>query len=110
MNYKNLGGSGIKISALGLGCMGMTHAYGARHNADSSLSIDSRPETIRKSVEGSLKRLDTDYIDLYYQHRIDPNVPPEEAAGIMQDLIREGKIRTWGISEAGDVLIQLQQE
>lgn len=168
MKYKNLGSSGIKISVLGLGCMGMTHAYGApsnetemvklihsaidkgvtffdtaecyiaavngqtvyneelvgkglkfcrdkvviatkfgvRHNADSSLSMDSRPETIRKSVEGSLRRLGTDYIDLYYQHRIDPNVPPEEVAGVMQDFISEGKIRAWGISEADEHYIR----
>ncbi len=172
MKYKNLGSSGIKISALGLGCMGMTHAYGepsdetemiklihsafdmgitffdtaecyisevngrtvyneelvgkalkpyrdkviiatkfgVRHNADSSLSMDSRPETIRKSVEGSLRRLGTDYIDLYYQHRIDPNIPPEEVAGVMQDLINEGKIRAWGVSEAGGDYIRRANE
>lgn len=169
MKYRNLANSDIKISAVGLGCMGMTHAYGVpsdetemitlihlafdmgltffdtaecyvgtngngqtvyneelvgkalqpyrnkviiatkfgvRHNADSSLSMDSRPEIIRKSVEGSLKRLGTDYIDLYYQHRIDPNIPPEEVAGVMQDLICEGKIRTWGVSEAGEDYIR----
>lgn len=169
MKYKNLGSSGIKISVLGLGCMGMTHAYGApsnetemvklihsafdmgitffdtaecyagtdvsgetvyneelvgkalqpyrdkaviatkfgvQHNANRALVMDSRPETIRKSVEGSLRRLGTDYIDLYYQHRIDPNVPPEEVAGVIQDLISEGKIRTWGISEADEHYIR----
>lgn len=72
---------------------------GVHHAADKGLLLDSRPETIRKSVEGSLKRLGTDYIDLYYQHRIDPNVPAEEVAGVMSELIREGKIRYWGISE-----------
>lgn len=165
MRYRNLGNSDIKVSALGLGCMGMTHAYGApsdenemikmihsavdmgitffdtaecyvgtgadgqtvyneelvgkalkpyrdriiiatkfgvHHNDDSSLRMDSRPEIIRRSVEGSLKRLNTDYIDLYYQHRIDPNVEPEEVADVMKELIKEGKIRTWGISEAGE--------
>ena len=61
---------------------------------------DSRPEIIRRSVEGSLRRLRTDRIDLYYQHRIDPKVEPEEVAGVMADLIREGKILHWGISEA----------
>lgn len=71
---------------------------GVQHGGDR-LILDSRPETIRKSVEGSLKRLETDYIDLYYQHRIDPNVPPEEVAGTMAELIQEGKIRAWGISE-----------
>ena len=60
---------------------------------------NSRPEVIRKSVEGSLKRLGVDCIDLYYQHRVDPDVSPEEVAGVMEDLIREGKISHWGISE-----------
>jgi aryl-alcohol dehydrogenase-like predicted oxidoreductase len=62
---------------------------------------DSRPEQIRKSVEGSLKRLRTDIIDLYYQHRVDPNVPIEDVAGVMKDLIQKGKIKHWGLSEAG---------
>lgn len=72
---------------------------GVHHATDHSLILDSRPATIRASVEGSLKKLGTDYIDLYYQHRIDPDVPPEEVAGTMADLIKEGKIRRWGISE-----------
>ncbi len=72
---------------------------GVRHEGDS-LAVDSRPATLRASVEGSLKRLGTEVIDLYYQHRIDPNVEPEEVAGTMQELIREGKILHWGISEA----------
>lgn len=72
---------------------------GVFHNEDLSLSLDSSPETIRKSVEGSLKKLGTDYIDLYYQHRIDPKVEPEVVAETMSDLIKEGKIRYWGISE-----------
>lgn len=74
---------------------------GVTHGGDR-LILDSRPETIRKSVEGSLKRLGTDYIDLYYQHRIDPNVPAEDVAGAMADLIKEGKIRYWGISEVNE--------
>lgn len=169
MKYKDPGKSDIKISAVGLGCMGMTHAYGApsdkreiirlihsavdmgitlfdtaecyigttkngqtvyneelvgkalqpyrdkvviatkfgvRHNDDCSLAVDSRPETIRKSVEGSLKRLNTDHIDLYYQHRIDPNIQPEEVAEVMRELIGEGKIRAWGVSEAGEEYIR----
>lgn len=75
--------------------------FGVQHGKNRLL-VDSRPETIRKSVEGSLKRLQTDYIDLYYQHRIDPQVPPEEVAGTMAELIREGKIRYWGISETNE--------
>lgn len=74
---------------------------GVQHGKDR-LIVDSRPETIRKSVEGSLKRLQTDYIDLYYQHRIDPNVSPEEVAGTMAELIQEGKIRAWGVSETNE--------
>lgn len=154
-------GKDLTVSAVSLGCMGMTHAFGAPsdvtemtkllheavdlgyimfdtaecytgtfadgttayneelvgaalapyrdkvviatkfgvHHSPNGLLMDSRPETIRKSVEGSLKRLGTDYIDLYYQHRIDPNVEPETVAKVMADLIREGKIRYWGISE-----------
>lgn len=72
---------------------------GVGHNPDRSLRLDSSPETIRKSVETSLKRLGTDYIDLYYQHRIDPKVEPETVAETMAQLIQEGKIRYWGISE-----------
>ena len=72
---------------------------GVHHAPDQSLILDSSPATIRASVEGSLKRLGIDAIDLYYQHRIDPDVSPEEVAGTMADLIKEGKIRHWGISE-----------
>ena len=165
MKSRVLGDSGIEVSPVGMGCMGLTHAsgdplpdaaaarvvreayemgytffdtaecyvgqradgttahnedvvgaalapvrdqvviatkFGVQHAADSSLIVDSRPETIRASVEGSLRRLGTDCIDLYYQHRIDPKVEPEEVAGVMADLIREGKIRAWGISEANE--------
>lgn len=72
---------------------------GVHHSEDKRLILDSQPEAIRKSVDGSLKRLGTDYIDLYYQHRIDPKVAPEEVAETMSGLIKEGKIRYWGISE-----------
>ena len=72
---------------------------GVGHNPDRSLRLDSSPETIRKSLETSLKRLGTDYVDIYYQHRIDPKVEPEVVAETMGELIREGKIRYWGISE-----------
>lgn len=67
---------------------------------------DSRPETVRALVEASLKRLDTDYIDLYYQHRPDPNVPIEEVAGVMSELIKAGKITHWGLSEANEEQIR----
>ena len=164
MQYRTLG-SDLTVSAVGLGCMGMSHAYGApadkkemtellaqavdlgytffdtaevygtpEHPHDNEelvgaalkpyrdkivlatkfgihfdmsstatnkpLVPDSRPEVIRASVEASLKRLGTDHIDLYYQHRLDPKIPIEEVAGVMADLIREGKITHWGLSEA----------
>ncbi|WP_173443632.1 aldo/keto reductase [Selenomonas ruminantium] len=67
---------------------------------------DARPEVIRKSVEDSLRRLQTDHIDIYYQHRQDPNVPVEEVAGVMQDLIKEGKILRWGLSEVNEDTIR----
>lgn len=66
------------------------------------LIADARPESIRKSVEVSLKQLGIECIDLYYQHRIDPNIPPEDVAGVMYELIKEGKIKRWGISETGE--------
>jgi len=75
--------------------------FGVKHMGDH-LEMDSRPETIRKSVEGSLKRLGVDTIDLYYQHRIDPKVEPETVAEVMAELIKEGKIRCWGISETDE--------
>lgn len=161
----------LKVSAVGLGCMGISHAYGApagekemtellakavdigytffdtaevygtpenpHHNEEligtalkqyrnkitiatkfgihfdmtsddmnKPLVPDSRPEVIKKSVEESLKRLNTDHIDLYYQHRFDPNVPIEEVAGVMADLIKEGKITHWGLSEATEEIIK----
>lgn len=72
---------------------------GVRHNPDRSLVLDSSPETIRRSLEKSLERLGMDHVDLYYQHRIDPKVEPETVAETMGELIKEGKIRSWGISE-----------
>ena len=75
--------------------------FGVKHG-EHGLIMNSRPETIRKSVEGSLKRLKTDRIDLYYQHRIDPEVPAEEVAGTVADLIKEGKVLHFGISETDE--------
>lgn len=170
MQYRTLG-SDLTVSAVGLGCMGMSHAYGApadkkemaellaqavdlgytffdtaevygtpEHPHDNEelvgaalkpyrdkivlatkfgihfdmssiatnkpLVPDSRPEVIRASAEASLKRLGTDHIDLYYQHRLDPKIPIEEVAGVMADLIREGKITHWGLSEATEDTIR----
>lgn len=79
---------------------------GVQHAPDKSLLLDSRPQTIRKALEGSLKKLHTDYIDLYYLHRIDPKVAPEEVARVMSELIKEGKILHWGISEATEDYIR----
>lgn len=82
--------------------------FGYEIDPDSKkmVGLNSRPEYIRKATEGSLRRLRTDVIDLYYQHRIDPNVPIEDVAGVMQDLIKEGKVRHWGLSEAGAATIR----
>jgi aryl-alcohol dehydrogenase-like predicted oxidoreductase len=70
-------------------------------NGDSTAGVDSRPERIREVAEASLKRLKTDRIDLFYQHRVDPNVPVEDVAGAVKDLICEGKVKHFGLSEAG---------
>lgn len=76
--------------------------------ADGEISkgVDSRPKTIRAVAEASLKRLQTDYIDLFYQHRVDPNVPIEDVAGMVKDLIKEGKVKHFGMSEAGEQSIR----
>ncbi len=75
--------------------------FGIKHDASGQQVQDSRPEQIRQSIEGSLKRLRGDAIDLYYQHRVDTNVPIEDVAGAVKDLIREGKVKHFGLSEAG---------
>ena len=75
--------------------------FGIKLDANGQQVQDSRPERIRQSIDGSLKRLKVDTIDLYYQHRVDPNVPIEEVAGTVKDLIREGKVKHFGLSEAG---------
>lgn len=156
MQKRKLGNSDLEVSAIGLGCMGMSHGYGPAANdkemielitkavdngvtffdtaevygphtnedlvgkalapfkgkvtiatkfgiqiKNGKLILDSKPATIKQAVEGSLKRLQVEVIDLYYLHRVDPNVEIEEVAGTVQDLIKEGKIRSWGLSEAG---------
>src|SRR5271157_4956038 len=75
--------------------------FGIKMDPSGQQVQDSRPERIRQSVEGSLKRLRVDAIDLYYQHRVDPDVPIEDVAGTMKDLIAEGKVKHFGLSEAG---------
>src|SRR5262245_19251349 len=75
--------------------------FGIKIDASKQQIIDSRPDEIRKSVDGSLERLRTDVIDLYYQHRVDPSVPIEDVAGTVKDLIASGKVKHFGMSEAG---------
>jgi aryl-alcohol dehydrogenase-like predicted oxidoreductase len=161
MNHRALGRQGLTVSALGLGCMGMSHAYGSPDDTESLATIaralelgvtffdtaevygpykneellgralrgqrdrvviatkfgfhiqdgkiagtDSRPEHMREVVEGSLRRLQTDHIDLLYQHRVDRNVPIEEVVGAMAALVKAGKIRYLGLSEAGEATIR----
>jgi len=157
MNKRKLGNSGLEVSALGFGCMGLSfanapskdeaikllrsafeygftffdtaQAYGDNEEllgealasfrkkvviatkfgfkeGNTMLGMDSRPENIRSAAEASLRRLKTDYIDLFYQHRVDPNVPIEDVAGTVKDLIIEGKVKHFGLSEAGTETIR----
>lgn len=80
--------------------------FGIQTDKEHNQILDSRPETIRKSIEGSLKRLRTDYVDLYYMHRVDTKVPIEDIAGCVGELIKEGKVLGWGLSEAGVATIR----
>src|SRR3954463_7624877 len=80
--------------------------FGFKIENGKMAGTDSRPEHVRMAVEGSLRRLNTDYIDLYYQHRVDKNVPIEDTVGAMADLVREGKVRYLGLSEAGEETIR----
>jgi aryl-alcohol dehydrogenase-like predicted oxidoreductase len=158
MTKRKLGTQGLEVSAIGLGCMGMSQSYGPADETESLATLDraielgcdffdtaqgygpfkneellgrafkgrrdkvivatkfgfrlkgeprgaadmtSKPQDIKDSVEDSLKRLQTDHIDLLYQHRVDPNTPMEDVAGAVGDLVREGKVRFFGLSEAG---------
>ncbi|MEQ3170116.1 aldo/keto reductase [Dysosmobacter welbionis] len=96
---------GIRNKVLIATKFGVAFVYDGGEN-HSGLKLDSRPETIRKSVENSLKRLQTDRIDLYYQHRTDPKVSPEEVAEVMKGLMKEGKILHWGVSMASEEYIR----
>lgn len=80
--------------------------FGFNIQDGKQVGLNSRPEHIKEAVEGSLKRLQTDYIDLIYQHRVDPNVPIEDVAGAVKDLIKEGKVKHFGLSEAGVMTIR----
>ena len=159
MQKRTLGKSGLEVSAIGLGCMGMSFGYGPPKDKHEMIAVirgafergvtffdtaevygpflneelvgeavapfrnevviatkfgfrfdpetgkqaglDSGPEHIKEVADASLKRLQTDVIDLFYQHRVDPNVPIEDVAGAVRDLIREGKVKYFGLSEAG---------
>jgi aryl-alcohol dehydrogenase-like predicted oxidoreductase len=94
MNTRLLGSEGLEVSELGLGCMGMSEFYGWLDETEAM------PTMFAGACEASLERLGVDHIDLYYQHRVDPNTPIEETVGAMAELVEAGKVRDLGLSEA----------
>ncbi len=117
MQQGTLGRQGLTVSALGLGCMGMSEFYGAQvilatkfgnvRGPDGSFrGVNGRPEYVRAACDASLKRLGVDTIDLYYQHRVDRGVPIEETVGAMAALVRDGKVRYLGLSEASPATVR----
>lgn len=111
MEQRRLGDQGLIVSALGLGCMGMSWAYGTPDDGESIATLheaiergctflDTAEVYVREACDASLRRLGVDVIDLYYQHRVDPNVPIEDTVGAMAELVRAGKVRFLGLSEA----------
>ena len=132
MNQRKLGTQGLTVSALGLGCMGMSEFYGTRDDQESIatihravgfgvslldtadmygcgenfLGVNGAPEYVRRCCDASLRRLGVEEIDLYYQHRVDPQVPIEETVGAMSELVRAGKVHYLGLSEAAPATIR----